>query len=299
MAAVAELLARVRAELGERHLAFTSLSADGSVEGGSLAYGYGGANAGLPLDWPGLEELLPGGALPGGVIELSSPGVHPSTAFALRAVRAAHARDAGAWCAWIDPERTLYAPGLLVGGVDLTRLLVVAPPRADLGRVAVKLVGSGAFDVVAVDMDAVGASLTADADRGAEDRSREWNRGGSRDRNCARGRRPREFPPEVLVRKLALAAEDGKTHVLLLTAAEKASSRGVSWPVGMRLDLSRTPSGFEVTVAKTRHGRSGARAELPLLAHQVDCASPSLAKAGAGARSNVTSIEQARARFAG
>jgi hypothetical protein len=222
------------------------------------------------------------------VIELSSPGAHPSTAFALRAVRAAHARDAGAWCAWIDPERTLHAPGLLVSGVDLTRLLVVTPPRADLGRVAVKLVASGAFDVVAVDMDAIGACGVTGASRA------------SRSPRSSRSRR--EFPPEVLVRKLALAAEDGKTHVLLLTAAEKVSARSISWPVGMRLDLARTPSGFEVTLAKTRHGRIGARTELPLLAHQVDCgAAPSLVKtsAKAGTRANVTPIAQARARFAG
>ncbi len=284
MAAVAELLAKVRAELGERHLTSGYLTS-----GAGLAAEDASSGPGLALDWPGLEELLPGGALPGGVVELSSPGAYPSTTFAVRAVRAAHARDAGAWCAWIDPERTLYAPGLLAGGVDLTRLLVVAPPRADLGRVAVKLVGSGAFDVVAVDMDALGASgmLESGAVSGAS-------------RDLPRTRRAREFPPEVLVRKLALAAEDGKTHVLLLTAAEKAATRATSWPVGMRLDLSRTPVGFAVTIAKARtrtHGRIGAVASLPLLAHQV--AAPSIVKAGAKAglaRENVTVLRQ---RFAG
>lgn len=287
MAAVAELLARVRAELGARHLLSVPVSVpDFAAEDSS---------SGLALDWPGLEELLPGGALPGGVVELSSPGAHPSTAFAVRAVRAAHARDAGAWCAWIDPERTLYAPGLLVGGVDLARLLVVTPPRADLGRVAVKLVGSGAFDVVVVDMDAIGLAI-GPAGSGASPSPA----------STASGRRARrrEFPPEVLVRKLALAAEDGKTHVLLLTAKEKA--RGASWPVGMRLEVARLPAGFAVTVAKTRHGssgnigRMGSHAELPLLAHQVTAAAPSLVKAAAGA--NITPIARAarvRARFAG
>lgn len=287
MAAVAELLAKVRAELGERHLTSGYLTS-----GAGLAAEDASSGAGLALDWPGLEELLPGGALPGGVVELSSPGAHPSTAFALRAVRAAHARDAGAWCAWIDPERTLYAPGLLAGGVDLTRLLVVTPPRADLGRVAVKLVGSGAFDVVAVDMDAIGA-------RGASGASRESAEG---EASRANRSRRREFPPEVLVRKLALAAEDGKTHVLLLTAAEKAATRATSWPVGMRLDLARTPTGFAVTIAKTRtHGRIGAEASLPLLAHQVSA--PSIAKAGvqgvqvaAPRQAKVTVLRQ---RFAG
>jgi hypothetical protein len=285
MAAVAELLARVRAELGARHLV-SSFASDASSADSA---------AGLALDWPGLEELLPGGALPGGVVELSSPGAHPSTAFAVRAVRAAHARVAGAWCAWIDPERTLYAPGLLVGGVDLARLLVVTPPRTDLGRVAVKLVGSGAFDVVVVDMDAIDAAGIGPAGSGATP---------ARSGAPVRRTRRREFPPEVLVRKLALAAEDGKTHVLLLTAREKA--RSTSWPVGMRLEVARLPAGFAVTVAKTRHGSignigsTGAHAELPLLAHQV--AAPSIVKAGA--RANITPIDQVsrarlRARFAG
>jgi hypothetical protein len=288
MAAVAELLAKVRAELGERHLT-SGYRCLALGSGAGLAAEDASSGAGLALDWPGLEELLPGGALPGGVVELASPGAHPSTTFAVRAVRAAHARDAGAWCAWIDPERTLYAPGLLAGGVDLARLLVVAPPRADLGRVAVKLVGSGAFDVVAVDMDAIGASGSIESGAAS---------GAGRD--VRQARRARAFPPEVLVRKLALAAEDGKTHVLLLTAAEKAATRAASWPVGMRLDLSRTPVGFAVTIAKARtgtHGRIGAVASLPLLAHQV--AAPSIVKAGVKAgltRENVTVLRQ---RFAG
>ena len=285
MAAVAELLARVRAELGARQLTSGALmSGAGLAEQVALEGARG--DRGLALDWPGLDELLPGGALPGGVVELASVGARSSTAFAVRAVRAAHARDAGAWCAWLDPESTLYAPGLLVGGVDLTRLLVVRPPRAELGRVAVKLVTSGAFDVVAVDMDAVGRdAVERDDARGSSDSSRT---------------RRREFPPEVLVRKLALASEDGKTHVLLLTAAEKAQARTTSWPVGMRLDVARIPTGFTVTVGKTRspHGRIGAEVTVPLLAHQV--AAPALAKTGAKTSattgSKVTYLHQ---RFAG
>src|SRR3954470_13038761 len=81
---------------------------------------------GLALGWPEVDALLPDGGFPRGVVELSTPrALGGATTVALAAVRAAQAKDPRAWCAWIDPEATLYAPGVARAGVDLARLLVV------------------------------------------------------------------------------------------------------------------------------------------------------------------------------
>lgn len=201
----------------------------------------------LALSWPGLGDLLPDGGLPRGVVELAAPrALGGSTSIALAAVRAGQARAAGAWCAWLDPEGTLHAPGVVAAGVDLDRMLVVRPPRSQLARVAVKVVGAGAFEVVVVDFDAVpGASLSPEAGPQAAKKRRSWS-------------------PEVLVRKLALSAESSGSTVLLLT--DGARPRSIPWPVALRLELSRpTRSELVVRVAKDRRGRIGLVRTVPFL----------------------------------
>jgi hypothetical protein len=196
----------------------------------------------LPLDWPELAAALPDGGLPRGVVELAAPrSLGGATSLALAAVRAGQQKSEHAWCAWIDPEDTLHAPGVVAASVDLARLLVVRPPRALLGKVAVKLVGSGAFEVVAVDVDAVpGARSTASRARG------------------------RGWAPELLVRKLALAAEPTGSTVLLLTDA--SLPRAAQWPVALRLELSRPDAqSVAVRVAKDRRGRIGPTKTVPFL----------------------------------
>jgi recombination protein RecA len=201
----------------------------------------------LVLCWPGLEEVLPDGGLPCGVVELTAPrALGGATSLALAAVRAGQARAREAWCAWVDPEAALHAPGVVAAGVDLTRLLYVSPPRsvvpgagkADIARTAVKVVGSGAFEVVVVDVDAAAAF-------------------GPR-----RGEGKRTWAPEVLVRKLALLAESSGTTVLLLTDSKRP--RSTHWPVTLRLELGR-PSRLElsVRVAKDRRGRIGTARTVP------------------------------------
>ena len=142
----------------------------------------------LPLSWPGLGDLLPDGGLPRGVVELAAPrALGGSTSVALAAVRAGQARDRSAWCAWLDPEGTLHAPGVVAAGVDLDRMLVVRPPRAQLARVAVKVVGAGAFEVVVVDIDAVpGASTLAATGRGSREEEKDLGAGGARAKARAR-----------------------------------------------------------------------------------------------------------------
>ena len=125
-------------------------------------------------------------------------------------------------------------------------MLVVRPPRAQLARVAVRVVGAGAFEVVVVDYDAVpGASLAVEAETRAAKKRRMW-------------------APEVLVRKLALSAESSGSTVLLLTDGSRP--RSIPWPVALRLELSRpTRSELVVRVAKDRRGRIGLVRTVPFL----------------------------------
>jgi hypothetical protein len=205
------------------------------------------ANARLSLDWPELDAALPDGGLPRGVVELAAPrALGGGASIALAAVRAAQARNARAWCAWVDPEATLYAPGLVAAGVDLARLLVVRPPRAELARISVKVAASRAFDVIVVDMDPLPGAVAAQASstlRRPSARKRAW-------------------PSEVLVRKLALLAAEGGATVLLLTDATIA--RAVPWPVALRLEISRARESIALRVAKDRRGRGGLAKTVPL-----------------------------------
>jgi recombination protein RecA len=221
-AALSELLSR----LGSRIESAESLAADSSK---------------LSLGWPELDAALPDGGLPRGVVELAAPrALGGAASIALAAIRAAHERDAKAWCAWVDPEATLYAPGVAFAGVDLERLLVIRPPRAEVARIAVKVAASRAFDVIAIDVDVVpGASAAAP----------------TKSSKSTRNKRS-AWPMDVLVRKLALLAAEGGATVLLLS--DSSLPRAVTWPVALRLELSRTPDAIALRVAKDRRGRVGA-----------------------------------------
>jgi recombination protein RecA len=218
----------------------------------------GDAPRALALDWPELDAVLPDGGMPRGVVELAAPrALGGATSVALAAVQAGQARAAGAWCAWIDPEGTLHAPGVVAAGVDLARMLVVRAPRAHLPRVAVKLVASGAFEVVVVDVDAAGG--------GAEPSS--FGSGSALFERVQRGRArgaSREQMHYLMVRKLALAAEPTGATVLLLTDSTRL--RPAPWPVALRLDLSRPDArALSVHVAKDRRGRVAPVRAVPFL----------------------------------
>ncbi|HWL85801.1 MAG TPA: hypothetical protein VNO21_08370 [Polyangiaceae bacterium] len=174
------------------------------------------------LDWPRFEALLPDGGFPrGAVVELASPRVlGGATRIALGTIRAALAKDVHAFSAWVDPYETLYAPGVARAGVDLERLLVVHPPPSDLGRIAVKVVASGAFEIAVIEMAAVSGAAVPDVSAPLA--------------KPVRGRRP--LPGEVMVRKLALLAEKEGTTVLLLS--DSTLPRSLPWPVALRLELA-------------------------------------------------------------
>src|SRR5690606_15704905 len=199
------------------------------------APGAPGHAGGLPLDLGALDAALPdGGLLRGGVVELAVRGAGAcATSIALAACGAAQreAQRLGGdtpWCAFIDPSRSLHAPGVRRAGVELERLLVVRPELADLERIALRVVESQVFAVVAIDTIGVtGRSLSV----------------------------PLAGFPRV-IRRLSQAIEGTPRCVLLITDA--AARRPLPLPVAMRLELGRPrPDRLQVQVAKDRRGRVG------------------------------------------
>jgi len=191
------------------------------------------------LGWPELDGVLPDGGLPRGVVELRGPkALGSGTSIALGAIRAAQARDERAWCAWIDPDGTLYSPGVAMSAVDLHRLVVVRPSRESLRRTAVKVARSQAFQVIVVDLDPCLGPEVAVAERTPRRRTS-----------------PRAVALEVWVRKLGMLATEGGATILVLTDASIA--RPSPLPVALRLELARTETAIGVRVGKDRHARIG------------------------------------------
>ncbi|MCC6216194.1 MAG: recombinase A [Polyangiaceae bacterium] len=224
----------------------------------------------LPLGVSGLEAVLEGGGLPrGGVVELAvqsegSLGVSLGLAACRSAQRESLARGAreAAWCAFVDGEGTLHAPGVAAAGVALERLLVVRAGGAGaqaVARAAVRLVESRAFAVVVVDTLAHGGggpvSLAA------------WPR---------------------VVRRLAASAAESHTCVVLVTDA--ASHRPLPLPVAQRIELARSaPERLVVRVAKDRRGRVSAP-------HAVPWAAGALAAPSVAARPSLAPVRRASSR---
>jgi recombination protein RecA len=190
----------------------------------------------LPIGWGKLDEALPDAGLPrGAVVELAAPyGLARASSIALAACASAQAEaqlrggveTAGAWCAWLDPSLTLFAPAVARAGVDLERLLIVQPPLEDVARVAVKVASSGVFAVVVVDLAGVpGKRATLRLDRFANS-----------------------------VRRLAMAVEESETTVVLLTDAH--APRATPLPVALRIEVDRAVEDvLMVRIAKDRRGR--------------------------------------------
>ncbi|MCC6552264.1 MAG: recombinase A [Polyangiaceae bacterium] len=209
----------------------------------------------LPLTIREINEVLPDGGLPrGGVVELATPrGLGQGTSIALSACAGGQAEarlrggegTEGAWCAWIDPSATLYAPAVTRAGVDLERLLVVRPAVEGLAKVAVRMAASRAFAVLVVDAAAVPGA---------------WGGAGMGAGKGAASGRGRASPEEDLsrwvnvVRKLSLASEGGDGIVLLLT--DRQAVRPLPLPVAMRIEVERIAEDrLSIRVAKDRRGR--------------------------------------------
>ena len=257
-------LARL-ASLGPRALAqgTSSLTLDSGAAGGSNV---------LSLDWPELEHVLPDRGFPRGVIEIASPITKQgamrggATTISLSAVRAVHAADSRAWCAWITEANAppLYAPAVAQAGVDLDRLLVVRPQPADLARTVVKTAASGAFELVIVDAPAgldgklsVASSSVSRSARPTHPHPTHPRPTHSRPTHSPRPIHPPRVDGSVIVRKLALAAEEKGTTFILLTNV--FTSRSVPWPVALRIEVERRPEAIAVRVTKDRRGRASSQ----------------------------------------
>ena len=211
----------------------------------------------LSLDWPELERVLPDHGFPRGVVEIASPITKQgamrggATTIALSAIRAVHKSDPRAWCAWITEANAppLYAPAVAQAGVDLERLLVVRPQPADLARTVVKVASSGAFDLVVVDAPAGLDGRLTIADPSGKTAIRRSSSSSSPSRARVDG--------SVVVRKLALAAEEQGTTFLVLTNV--FTSRAVPWPVALRIEVERRPEAIALRVTKDRRGRASSQ----------------------------------------
>jgi recombination protein RecA len=188
-----------------------------------------------------------------------------ATTIALSAMRAVHnaAGSSGsrAWCAWITEANAppLYAPAVAQAGVDLERLLIVRPSPADLARTVVKVAASGAFDLVVVDAPAgLDGKLSIQPGHAASDlidpQAQESARMSARPK---RGASRARVDGSVVIRKLALAAEEKGTTFLVLTNIY--TSRAVPWPVALRIEVERRPEAIAVRVTKDRRGRASSQ----------------------------------------
>ena len=186
---------------------------------------------------PPLSAALPEGGFPrGSVIELASPGnLGHGLGVALSAFSASQEASAGAgemaWCAFLDPDQTLFGPAVQASGVCLERLLVVRPPRHLLAKVAVRVALSRIFSVIVVDVAAVPGATSSQQHR--FEAMAAWSK---------------------VARRLALAVEKTPTTVFLLTRTE--ARRTSALPVAMRIELENGDDGnLLVRIAKDRLGR--------------------------------------------
>ncbi len=199
----------------------------------------------LPLGVSALDAALPDEGFPRGqVIELAvAPGAGFGTTLALWACRAAQ-REAqlqgtSAWCAFMDPSGTLYAPALLEAGIDLERLLVVRPDAEALSRVAVRLAEANAFSVLVI--DTVGCLSKAGVQASGK-------------RSACGAKSVGHQHWVRTVRRLALAIQNTHSQVFMIT--NKWERRPLPLPVGQRIELKRQGlDALELTVSKDKRGR--------------------------------------------
>jgi recA bacterial DNA recombination protein len=218
--------------------ALRSTSKDGSLASALVMGAAGPQNRDcLPMRAP-LGAVLPEGGFPrGGVVEIASPanlGHGLGVALAACAATQEESVNAGrekAWCAFLDPDHTLFGPALQQRGVALDRLLVLRPPRPLLARAAVQVAAARIFSVIVVDVSSVPGASTRDQHR--FEAMETWSK---------------------VTRRLALSLEKTPTTLFLLTRTE--AHRPLSLPVAMRLELDTVdPDNLVVRIAKEKFGR--------------------------------------------
>ncbi|MBI5066766.1 MAG: hypothetical protein HZB56_00895 [Deltaproteobacteria bacterium] len=169
-----------------------------------------------------VDGLLPGGGFPRGALsEIQGEPGSGKTALCLSTMARSMRSDGLA--AFVDGRGELYPPAAAALGVDLARFLLVRPPASITAQgiatvlwSAEVLLGSGAFEVVALDLPLLRA---------------------------VRPEGRAAVPPEVMVRRLVAAAEKGGAVGLWLSAREGEGAGGLRLPAAVRLEVRREPEG--------------------------------------------------------
>jgi hypothetical protein len=201
-----------------------------------------------------LDRALAEGGLPLGVSVLSSPrGVGGAGEVAVRALAQLQA-SRPCLTAWVDPSQSLFAPGLLRRGVDLSRLVVVRPSSENRAMAALELVASGAFAAVVVDLDDPWGGATSEPAPALA---------GEHEAEARAALRRALAQEERLLRRLTEASKKAGTAVLLL--ADSARRRSAPLPAALRLTC--TMPSLHTLVVHIDHDRRGAppqRVTVPL-----------------------------------
>lgn len=167
----------------------------------------------IATGFPALDAALPGGGWPRGVLTEILPEREGIGELRLLMPALARLSDEAGWQTWIAPPHIPYAPALAAAEVELKRLLVVTPKSTgDAWWAAEQALRSGAS----------GAVLA-------------WL----------------SMPDERRLRRLQLAAEEGKGWGVLFRPARAAQERS---PAALRLRLETAPNGLAVHILKRRGG---------------------------------------------
>ena len=210
---------------------------------------------GLPTGLSMLDDWLADGGLPRGVSVLSSPqSVGGACELAVRVLAQLHA-SRPCLAAWVDPSRSLFAPGLLLRGVDLARLVVVRPSAEapeHRAMAAMELVVSGAFAAVVVDLDDPWGSSPQRAQKPHAQKSEAQKPAENLRSEMATLRRDLA-QEERFLRRLTDASKKAGTAVLLLAN----SSRRRSAPLAAALRLTCTMPEINTLCLAVDHDRRG------------------------------------------
>lgn len=202
------------------------------------------APRGLATGLEPLDRALSEGGLPLGVSVIASPkAVGGAGEIAVRTLVRLQ-RERPCLVAWVDPSRSLFAPGLELRGIDLARLLVLRPQGENRAMGALELVGSGAFAAVVVDLeDPWGSELAAELSEPVVEEPEA--------RTALRRALAQE---ERLLRRLGEASKKSGCAVIVLTD----STRRRQAPLPASLRLTCTMPSLHTLRVHVDHDRRGA-----------------------------------------
>jgi cell division inhibitor SulA/protein ImuA len=204
----------------------------------------------LPTGFGRLDRELPGGGWPTGTLTeilVDTQGVG-EVGVLLPAL--AHVSRAGRWQAWIAPPHLPYAPALAQAGIDLAKLIVVAPeaPRDVLWAVEQTLRSAVCGAVLAWPQPLGAAARVAP-------------------RTDATGAASRALKYTDL-RRLQIAAESSEVLAVLFRPAQAA---GEASPAALRLAVAPHADGrLALHVVKRRGSAADAPVILDIARHAVD-----------------------------